>query len=113
MGLQKGETRTETERQLLFIELREALIDELSELIEDKIKETVGPAVAHRLGEILDFPLTVRQTARLTGRSVETVYKMCQRNQLPHTKVGSHIHINLKDISKQLLSLNDSNLLCS
>lgn len=113
MGKQKSETRTETERQVLLIQLREALKEELGDFIAEKVNEIIGPAVAHRLGDILDFPLTVRQTARLTGRTPENIYKMCQRGQIPYTKVGSQIHINLKDISKQLLSLTDSNMLRS
>lgn len=75
----------------------------MSNLIADKLRELVGPVVTESIENILDFPLTVKQMAKLTGRSEENIYKMCQRKQIPYTKYGKLIHINLKDVNDQLL----------
>lgn len=102
---QKSETRIETERQILKLQLKEEMKNELGEIIAEKLEELIGPAVADWLGNILDFPLTVKQLAKMTGRTESNIYKMCQRAQIPFTKSGKHIHINLRDVNDQLLCL--------
>ena len=106
MGIHKSESTQEFERKILKMQIKDEVIEEMDDIISEKLKELVGPAVADTLGSILDFPLTVKQLASLTGRTEANIYKMCQRNQIPYTKVGSQIHINLKDVNNQLLSLH-------
>ena len=106
MGANKNESTQEFERKILKMQIKEEMIDEMDDIIAEKLKNLVGPAVAETLGSILDFPLTVKQLASLTGRTEANIYKMCQRKQIPYTKVGSQIHINLKDVNNQLLCLH-------
>ncbi len=105
MGLEKSESTRDLEKRILKMEIKEEVIEDMDDIISDKLKELIGPAVAETLGSILDFPLTVKQLASLTGRKEANIYKMCQRGQIPYTKVGTKIHINLKDVSNQLLYL--------
>lgn len=88
------------------MQIKEEVIDEMEDIISEKMKGLIRPAVAEELGSILDFPLTVRQMASLTGRTEANIYKMCQRKQIPYTKSGNQIHINLKDVNNQLLHLH-------
>ena len=83
--------------------LRETIISEMKEEVMSEITSSLKSFVSDFVGSILDFPLTVRQTAQLTGRSVENIYKMCQRGTIPYTKRGGQLHINLKDISSRLI----------
>ena len=93
----------EYDRQILKSQIKEELRDEMRKLIIDKLRELVGPVVSESIGNLLDFPLTVKQMARLTGRTEQNIYKMCQRDQIPYTKAGKQIHINLRDVNDQLL----------
>lgn len=108
MGIHKSESTRDFERRILKMQIKDEIIEEMDDIISERLKDLVGPAVADTLGNILDFPLTVRQMASLTGRTEANIYKMCQRNQIPYTKIGSQIHINLKDVNNQLLGLHRS-----
>lgn len=105
MGQQQSESSKEFERRILKMQVKEEVIEEVEVIISEKVKELIGPAVADTLGTILDFPLTVKQLASMTGRTQANIYKMCQRGQIPYTKVGTQIHINIKDVNDQLLCL--------
>ena len=105
MGQQQSESSKEFERRSLKMQVKEEVIEEVEGIISEKVKELIGPAVADTLGTILDFPLTVKQLASMTGRTQANIYKMCQRGQIPYTKVGTQIHINIKDVNDQLLCL--------
>lgn len=105
MGQQQSESSKEFERRILKMQVKEEVIEEVEGIISEKVKEMIGPAVADTLGTILDFPLTVKQLASMTGRTQANIYKMCQRGQIPYTKVGTQIHINIKDVNDQLLCL--------
>ena len=65
------------------------------EYLEDKILEILS----RHLGKILNFPLSVKQVAELTGKTEHNIYKMCERGILPHTKVGRSTFINLRHLS--------------
>lgn len=106
MGQQHSESSKEFERRILKMQVKEEVIEEVEGIISEKVKELIGPAVADTLGTILDFPLTVKQLASMTGRTQANIYKMCQRGQIPYTKVGTQIHINIKDVNDQLLCLH-------
>lgn len=82
-------------RRVLYGDLRRSLLKDL----DDKIKGSVSNYV----GSMLEFPLTIRQTAKLTGRTEQCIYKMCQRGVIPYTKIGGQVHINMKDISSALI----------
>jgi excisionase family DNA binding protein len=82
-------------RRVLYGDLRRSLLKDL----DDKIKGSVSNYV----GSMLEFPLTIKQTAKLTGRSDKCIYKMCQRGVIPYTKRGGQVHINMKDISSALI----------
>ena len=113
MGMQRSESAKELEHRILKMQIKEEVIEEMDDIIAEKLRNIVGPVVAEKLGEILDFPLTVKQLASLTGRTEANIYKMCQRKQIPFTKVGTQIHINLKDVNNQLLRLQYSDMLRS
>ena len=106
MGMHKKESTQEFERTILKIQIKNEVISELDEIIVEKMKELIGPVVIEYLISNIDIPVTVKQLAYLMGRTVDNVYKMLQRGQIPYTKVGSQIHINLKDVKNQLLCLN-------
>lgn len=106
MGRDKSESTQEFERRILKMQIKDEVIDEMDDIIAERLKKLIGPAVAESLGSILDFPLTVKQLATMTGRTEANIYKMCQRKQIPFTKVGTQIHINLKDVSIQLLDVH-------
>ena len=90
-----SDEKLEEIRKSLFVDLRRTLLKD----INDKIKGSVSDYI----GTMLDFPLTIRQAARLMGRSEPNIYKMCQRGVIPYTKKGGQIHVNMKDISSALI----------
>lgn len=102
----KSKQTIEIEQALLKLQLKDEIMDELDDVIRDRIKEIAGPTVLMIIGDILDFPLSVLQIAKLMGKTESGVYKMCQRGKLPHKRVGSKIYINLKDINQQLLEIH-------
>lgn len=108
MARPRKESRLDIERRILKNQIKEELSVEMEDVIYEKIKEFVSPAIQDSIREYLDFPLTVKQVARMTGRTETNIYKMCQRAQIPYSKVGSQIHINLRDVNKQLLGLECS-----
>lgn len=88
--------------------LRTAIVKDMKEEVMAELAEAIKGLVRDYIGSILDFPLTVRQAAQLTGRSEENIYKMCQRGTIPFTKTGAQIHINLKDINSALILVQNS-----
>jgi len=103
MGRYRKENTLKYEREVIKLEIKDEVIEELDEIIAKKVKEYIGPAVVESVISNIDIPVTVKQLAHLMGRSVPSVYKMLQRGQIPYTKVGSQIHVNLKDVSNKLL----------
>lgn len=97
------------DKSALKEEIKEELIeewkDEVKDVVKDSLDKLVGPIVAEKLGNLFDFPLTVNQLATLSGRKKNTIYKMCERNQIPYTRVGKFIHINIKDVNHHLLNI--------
>ena len=86
--------------------VEEAIYLKLKGVIESELVVIIKENVAEFVGSLLDYPLTVRQVARLTGRSVANIYKMCKRGRIPYTKIGSQIHINLRDLNSVLILVN-------
>lgn len=103
MGTRKSKISEEIEYSILKIRIKNDLLNEFEQIIAERVEEIVGPSVAKIIGSILDFPLSVKQFAKLTGKSDSCIYKMCQREQIPYTKKGGKIYINLKDVNYQLL----------
>ena len=91
----------------VLIKLRKTIFEDLKQDLEKRLSDIIKGSVADCVGSIFEFPLTVRQVAKLTGRTEDNVYKMCQRGVIPYTKVGSQIHINLKEIKSALILVND------
>ena len=108
MGHHKKDSMKEIERDILKIQIKNEVIEELDNIIVEKLKKHIGPAVAESIGSFLEIPVSVKQLAAMMGRSADSVYKMIQRDQIPYTKVGGRVHINLRDVSQQLLSLHDT-----
>lgn len=106
MGQNKSEERMALEKKILKLQIKNEMIQELDSIIDKRVRVLIGPFVAETLGNILDFPLNVKQIASLSGKSEASIYKKCQRGQIPHTKVGTRIYINLKDVNHQLLGLH-------
>ncbi len=84
-------------------DIRDRLCAKMQASLEDVLRPIICEIVHAEIGELLDFPLTVHQVAKLTNRSEENIYKMCQRGKIPYSKVGSQIHINLRDINSSLI----------
>ena len=83
----------------IYLKLKGDIKSELVSIIKENVAEFVG--------SLLDYPLTVKQTAKLTGRSEDNIYKMCRRGRIPYTKIGTQIHINLRDINSVLILVNN------
>ena len=90
--------------------------DELLECIDEKIDESVRKsindilprAVEEEVYSVLNVPLSIKQVSIITGRSRDSIYKMCQRNRIPYTKIDGVIHLNIKDVSEILLCLKQA-----
>ena len=93
--IELSEEKLKMMRMSLYVDLKKALLKDLN--------DTIKGSVSDYIGTMLDFPLTIRQTAKLTGRSEQNIYKMCYRGAIPYTKKGGQIHINMKDISSALI----------
>ena len=93
--IELSEEKLKMMRMSLYVDLKKALLKDLN--------DTIKGSVSDYIGTMLDFPLTIRQTAKLTGRSEQNIYKMCYRWAIPYTKKGGQIHINMKDISSALI----------
>ena len=96
---QLSDEKLKVMKKALFTELRKALLKDLNDAIKGSVSDYIGA--------MLDFPLTIRQTAKLTGRSEQNIYKMCYRGAIPYTKKGGQIHINMKDISSALVLVDN------
>lgn len=83
---------------------KEEIINELDDRQTRKIKEA--------LEVLYDYPLTVHQVSALTGRSEQSIYKMCQRGAIPFTKYGKQVHINIRDICSVLILARDKEQHC-
>ncbi len=86
--------------------VQKAIYHKLKGDIESELISIIKENVAEFVGSLLDYPLTVRQTAKITGRSEDNIYKMCKRGRIPFTKIGSQIHINLRDVNSVLILVN-------
>ena len=84
-------------------DMRDRVCAKMEKSIVEALRPVICEIVHEEIGELLDFPLTVHQVAKLTNRTEENIYKMCQRGKIPFTKVGSQIHINLRDINSSLI----------
>jgi len=84
-------------------DIHNRICSRMQESLNDVLRPIVSEIVHEEIGELLDFPLTVHQVAKLTCRSEVNIYKMCQRGKIPYTKVGTQIHINLRDINSSLI----------
>ena len=101
-------------RRPKYPELTDEVLDRVQKVIYHKLKgdieseliSIIKENVAEFVGSLLDYPLTVRQTAKITGRSEDNIYKMCKRGRIPFTKIGSQIHINLRDVNSVLILVN-------
>lgn len=82
--------------------------EEILQHLESYFEDMILAVMTRQIGKILDFPLTVKQVASLTGRSKHNIYKMCQRDKLPYTKVGKTVLISLRDITSVLYTELDS-----
>lgn len=83
---------------------KEKLTKQIKDEIDMYIDDKISSILARKLGMLMDFPLTVHQVAALTGRKEATVYKMCQREVIPYTKVGKSVYVNLRHLSSVLYS---------
>ena len=98
-SIELSEEKLKVMRKSLYVNLKNALLKDL--------KDTIKGSISDYIGAMLDFPLTIRQVAKLTGRSEQNIYKMCYRGAIPYTKKGGQIHINMKDISSALIPEDD------
>ena len=97
------------------IELTDETLEQLRVAIREEVKKDLNkelPCIIKSMsfkiiGTLLNFPLTVKQVSILTNRKIKTVYKMCDRKQIPFSKVGKTIYINIRDINRELILEDD------
>lgn len=85
--------------------MKEELYNELRNSLMFEINDAIIRRISEKMGMILDFPLTVKQVANLTGRTEHNIYKMCERGKIPFVKNGATIHINLRDLNSALIKI--------
>ena len=88
-------------------QLRIAIREEVKEDLNKELPCIIKPIALKLIGTLLDFPLTVKQVSILTKRKIKTVYKMCDRKQIPFCKVGKTVYINIRDINRELILEDD------
>jgi hypothetical protein len=126
--MEKRKSRREQTLERMFVELRKdviAYIDEqfneatksqMAEFIEKKVSKAADEkmkllmpqaiaTIEAKISHVLNLPLSVKQVALLTGRTEASIYKMCQRKQIPFVKNGGVVHIYLRDVNDMLLFL--------
>lgn len=86
-------------------EMQEEIKKEMKAYVKYTLKDLTLSKIAMKFGEVINFPLTVHQVAQITGRTEQNIYKMLQRCQIPYTKVGNVIHINLRDLNNILIQV--------
>ena len=99
-----NEQFTEASKQ----QMAEFIDNRIARMTDEKLKMILPQAVAtieSKISHILNLPLSVKQVALLTGRSEASIYKMCQRKQIPYIKNGGVVHIYLRDVNDMLLFL--------
>ncbi len=89
--------------EILKKQVKNEIIGEIDELIKERLLEILGPAIADKIVDVLDFPYSVKQFADLTGYTKENIYKMCQRGQLAYKKRLKHIYIDPKEVKNVML----------
>lgn len=55
-------------------DIRDRICSKMQESLSDVLRPIVSEIVHEEIGELLDFPLTVHQVAKLTNRSEENIY---------------------------------------
>ncbi|MBQ0157803.1 MAG: helix-turn-helix domain-containing protein [Bacteroidales bacterium] len=128
--MEKKKSRREQTLERMFVELRKdviAYIDEqfneatksqMAEFIEKKVSKAADEkmkllmpqaiaTIEAKISHVLNLPLSVKQVALLTGRTEASIYKMCQRKQIPFVKNGGVVHIYLRDVNDMLLFLQN------
>lgn len=127
---QKKKSKRESSLERKLLELRRDIFKYIDEQMEDAAKRQLAGYIEDRvtvvttekldkkmsyaiktlekkINEVLNIPLSVKQVALLAGRTEASIYKMCQRDQIPHVKNGKVIHIFLRDVNDMLLCLKD------
>ena len=92
-----------------FLRLKRTLFKMLKDEFLQCVNSIIEEAVYHVLGKYYNLPLTVDQVASLIGKNPKAVYKMCDRQQIPFTKVGKKTFINIKDINLKLILVDNQN----
>lgn len=89
-------------------QMSEFIERKISKVADEKMKLLMPQAIATieaKISHVLNLPLSVKQVALLTGRTEASIYKMCQRKQIPFVKNGEVVHIYLRDVNDMLLFL--------
>ena len=81
----------------------EILNGHILEAYSETIRQEIVKAISKMLGQMINLPLSVKQVACITGKSEQSIYKMCQRDQIRYTKLGNLIYINLKDLNNTFI----------
>jgi len=83
--------------------IRDDFYKDFMEDMKTGVKEIIEEEVTDSFMRILDFPLTVKQAAKLTGHSEGSIYKLCYRGTIPYTKIKGLLHISLRDLNSTLI----------
>lgn len=83
--------------------VNDLLSKRIAESYADVIKEEIVKTISKTLGQMINLPLTVKQVSCITGKSEQSIYKMCHRDKIRYTKLGNLVFINLKDINNTFI----------
>jgi excisionase family DNA binding protein len=67
-----------------------------------------GITADSEIGRSVRPPLSVRQVARLPGVCPATVYRLCDRRELPHLRVLNAIRVDPRDLKEFMASERDT-----
>lgn len=105
-----GPKKTGMTKELMLLRLKEEFKDiiqiEINKAVDDRIDKVLPMAIQKGITSMINFPLSVRQVAELTGHTEACIYKRIQRGQMPYSKVGGIVYININDVNDMLLSLD-------
>ena len=92
------------ENQKLNDEIREFINKELQKGF-DEIDGKIAVIAAEVVASTLDAPLSIKQVAKITGRSEQCIYKFCQKGIISFEKVSGRVSVNLRSVNENLLRL--------
>ena len=88
-------------------ELEELFFSRWIEKASVVLEEKCDSIVEEKMRQFFERKISVKEAARITGRSEHAIRKMCERGKLPFTKEGNAVLIRFDDIRSVLLHVED------